>query len=47
MRGIRMPNELWEVMVEVAAEQGRSTTKEVILALHGHLERKGYEVTDD
>ena len=47
MRGIRMPNELWEAVCEVAVLRHRSATKEVIVALKEHLRRNGYEVIDD
>jgi hypothetical protein len=47
MRGVRMPNEMWDAMRELAGENYRSTTQEIIYALKYHLAVNGYEITDD
>ena len=43
MRGIRMPNELWEATLALATDNQRSGTKEIIIALQEHLKRSGYQ----
>ncbi|MBT7338261.1 MAG: hypothetical protein HN802_01000 [Candidatus Jacksonbacteria bacterium] len=42
-----MPNEMWDAMRELAGENYRSTTQEIIYALKYHLAVNGYEITDD
>ena len=39
LRGIRMHNELWDIITELAEVNGRSASKEVVVALKDHIAR--------